>query len=311
MITKIVFFTVFIFFFICNCNQTEQKPTNPFIMKNFVTDSKPLIGDIVEFHLQIQYFPEITVDVPDLKPLFHELEIRDYSFTKEEKQNYILKSYTYYITSFSDSAFVLSPVTVKYEYENETIELPTQEIFIQFRGLDADLMGDIREITDIFHWKSNYLNIIIVVLLIIVVIIFLILLYNKYIKKESSEINEIIKLSPVELARKRLTDLKEKKYIENDLLKPYYFEITEIFKEFLENIYETNILEMTTDEILSYFRKNKIKYFQEISEYFNITDIVKYAKYKPAKAEANDVFKKTNDLIEELNNEKLFKQLDT
>lgn len=303
-------FILFTLVFIYSCGVQDDTTVVPFMMKNYVTDSTPLIGDVIEYHLEIKHIKDIKVNIPDLNPLFDELEIRNIDIKEEIIEDYNHINHIYSITTLSDSSFIIPSVIITYIDNGDTTEILTQEIYIKFLSTGADLAGDIREITDIIWVKYNYLIIIILFLLLLTAIIIGLIIYKKKYKKNLITTSEDSKYTPLKWAKIRLNKLNKKNYIENNLIKPYYFELTEIFKEFMEKIFDANITEMTTEEILEYLYNKKNKSLTKIRHYLNNTDLVKYAKYQPPKAEIIETTNKTEEIIEEIYNENLISKLD-
>jgi predicted transcriptional regulator len=84
--------------------------------------------------------------------------------------------------------------------------------------------------------------------------------------------------------------------------KEIFVKISEAVREFLENIYSFNALEMGTREILNYFKKLKdIEHKEEVKEIithiFKISDRVKFAKHIPTLQEKEICIKECENLL--------------
>jgi len=122
--------------------------------------------------------------------------------------------------------------------------------------------------------------------------------WKKYRKPREKAIEEvkIPRLDPYDYANKRFVELENKKLWERGFVKEYWSELTEIVREYLENAFIFNALEMTTDELFE--AGDKLGLFREegYRELFRQADWVKFAKFIPA---AEDCIKamKTAGLI--------------
>ena len=91
-------------------------------------------------------------------------------------------------------------------------------------------------------------------------------------------------LEPHELALKRLEQLRERKLYQQGKYKEFYSELSEILRQYVEQRYHINALELTTSE-LEMLLKNAQLFDQELYQgYIRVlknADLVKFAKYIP------------------------------
>ncbi|NTW32489.1 MAG: hypothetical protein HGB12_07675 [Bacteroidetes bacterium] len=80
-----------------------------------------------------------------------------------------------------------------------------------------------------------------------------------------------------------LEALKNKKLWQNNKIKDYYTELTEIIRIYIEKRYKIIALEMTTDDILASFKSVDIPNIsvKRLSQMLVIADLVKFAKATP------------------------------
>jgi len=106
--------------------------------------------------------------------------------------------------------------------------------------------------------------------------------------KEKPVVKKAAPLVPAhQIAISKLKELKEKKLWQQDEVKLYYIELSDILREYLEKRYEIKTHEKTTDEIFAVLRcidirtdsKNTLRQILELS------DLVKFAKEKPIPSE--------------------------
>jgi hypothetical protein len=135
-------------------------------------------------------------------------------------------------------------------------------------------------------------------------------IYWFVIRKRKEEIDEPTyrTLPPYEEAIYRLNELDEKLLWQNNKIKEYYSELTEIVRGFIERELKVPALENTTDEILEMIRNFKqadtIKTSQETIDklrgLLREADLVKFAKSKPLALEIEEDRKDAQDIVSNL-----------
>lgn len=139
---------------------------------------------------------------------------------------------------------------------------------------------DIRDIHPPLNYPSTW-----ILLLIISGIIFSIIVaiycWRKY--RKLGETDKSVPVKPAwEIARTALAVLKKKNYLEKQQIKPFYFELSYIFRQYIEARFGLNAPDMTTEEFLESLRfSNKLSDEQKdrLREFLTSCDMVKFAKY--------------------------------
>ena len=98
------------------------------------------------------------------------------------------------------------------------------------------------------------------------------LLYYFVFRKKKEEIEEVIipALPPYEEAMEKLKELDGKLLWQNNKIKPYYSELTDIIRSYIERELKVPALESTTDELietLSDFEKNRNNCYNKRNNY--------------------------------------------
>ncbi|MFH1191389.1 MAG: hypothetical protein V1670_04260 [Candidatus Omnitrophota bacterium] len=150
----------------------------------------------------------------------------------------------------------------------------------------------------------SHLNIFLLLgaLVLLVILVFLFKFLSK--KKEAPVVAR--RKSAHEIAYARLEKLKAKDLIGQGRIKEYYSEVSDIIRYYLENRFLLKAPEMTTEEFLFYVRD----YSQLISEHKTLLkefllacDLVKFAKYIPARAEMEAIFLSAKKVVDETKEE--------
>ena len=90
------------------------------------------------------------------------------------------------------------------------------------------------------------------------------------------------KLPPHQVALKEMERIKEEKGWQKEDVKGYYTELTDALRIYMQDRFGFNAMEMTSDEIIDKLNEQPDKeWIGELRSLFNMSDLVKFAKYKP------------------------------
>lgn len=186
-------------------------------------------------------------------------------------------------------------------YEEGTFSVPPQRILVNskeyftpsYKVTVAPVVTDSVK-TPLFDIKSivqipknvwDYIQPYLGYVLILLVILVCVIIYLIRRKKKKSETH---KSEPDVLAIKRLKKLKKSDYIAKDLYKKYYSELTSIIKDYMEARWNFPATKLLSDDLLEYLKKEKWldeNEIENLSVIFKISDLAKFAKYKPTPEE--------------------------
>ncbi len=105
-----------------------------------------------------------------------------------------------------------------------------------------------------------------------------------------------------ETALERLEALRQKNYPQQRMYKPFYSNLSDIVRHYLEDRFNIRAPEMTTEEFLLFVRLSaqlKPDHKQSLKEFLNGCDLVKFAKHEPTPNEAMANFELAKKLIME------------
>ena len=134
------------------------------------------------------------------------------------------------------------------------------------------------------------------------------LIWYYFIRKKREEQAIENRIPPYELAMQRLGELDGKQLWQNDKVKLYYIELTEIIRTYIERELNIPALESTTDELMETIRDfNKIKTLDlpketvaNLQKLLKEADLVKFAKHKPMSNEIEYHRVDTENIINDL-----------
>jgi hypothetical protein len=210
--------------------------------------------------------------------------------TLKDQSGKITLSRAYVITAFDAGVQTIPSFT----FTANALEFKTDPIPLQVEAVKVDTTKAIYDIKQPIAVKYSFMDWLrdnsIKVLLGLLLIIILIGIWY-YFKKRKKVVPVVVEVKPVipldVQALNKLAALKDKKLLEQDEVKQYHSELTDIIREFLEKRYKIRALEQTSDEIFSGLRHLEIaeENRNRLRQMLMLADLVKFAKQKPLAVE--------------------------
>ena len=268
-----------------------------------------LIGDQVGFTLNIDQPSGISLSLPVLKDtLTGKIEILagPESDTVELNSDRIRIIEKYLVTSFDSGFHRVDPVYAeisgadgikRFFSDYSVLEVTRARITPPDSAEIFDIEGPYRApITagEVLPWA--------LLAIIVLLLAWLIIKLIRRLKKEKKEETKPVATEPAHvIAFRELSLLRDEQLWQKGDAKKYYIRLTGIVRQYLENRYNVNSLEMTTSETLDAlvktgFKKNES--YNRLKSVLNQADLVKFAKYKPDPVENDTVFNESWEFVE-------------
>ena len=266
-------------------------PTAIFAQFSVKVDSTNiLIGDQINFSIEANILegdslPHFTDNIGTLEIVFK--SVLDSTKTDEGwqlKQDYVLTAWdsgVYYIPSIQLKSFVSDSIAIIVN----TIEMVEDA---ELKDIKAPIHTPIT-----LEELSPYL----LALLILALLIYIIRWYVKNREKTPVDIKTVEReIPPYEIALIELEKLNTKKLWQEDNVKEYYSELSEIIRTYIENGIGTPAMEIPTQEILFQLHQKGID-TTKLKELLTRSDLAKFAKAKPLQIENEESLKIGYDFI--------------
>lgn len=220
-----------------------------------------------------------------------------------------LFSKKYGITSFDEGDFIIPKI--KIQIGDKLFSTDSKKITVNLVEVDTTKQGlyDIKPAFDKFSFieilklslKNNYPVILFMIFLVLTLFYF----RSKIVEFFNPLLNIKPTLRPIELIKKRLSDLEKIKIDSGAEIKFFYSELTFALRSFFEKEVYDKALESTTIElILKLNNLSEIKSFgitkdslNKIEDIFKRADLVKFAKYLPEKSVIKNDLKIINEEV--------------
>jgi len=255
-----------------------------------VLDSQQiLIGDQVNLDLSVELTDGVTVAWPVFADtITGQLEIVNRSIpdtVKKETGETVLHQ-RLVLTSF-DTGFIVVPAIRFYFNGDSSQVMSTDPLVIFVSDIPVEMEADIKDIKEPYDVPFNWKKWLMRALIILVVLGLLIGGYLWWKKRQKQPEEMVARPKPKrpahEIALEKLEALRQKKLWQNEQVKEYYIELTDIIREYIEFRFDVLALEMTTDEIIASLDLKAIdkQTLQELRKMLQMADLAKFAKYRP------------------------------
>lgn len=204
-------------------------------------------------------------------------------------KNRLIKKYL--ITGFDSGAFYIKKQEVFIDAKSyftdsllvnvATIVVDTSKLAPHYKTKGLETEG--YTIGEMWYRSQNYIYIL------LGIIAFVIALYYLFRKKEEKVVVVAPKIPPYITANKELKDLEKKELWQNNKIKQYYSELTDIVRKYIGDELLIQALETTTDETMELLKaENKRQNLnlnketlERLKTLLSQADFVKFAKQKP------------------------------
>jgi hypothetical protein len=262
-----------------------QKP----MVKAEIDTTNIRIGE--QFQLKISVHETQNVIIPKMQ--LKGLELVD-SMRVDTLKNSLIRRYI--LTGFDSGAFYIpqQQIFIKNQaFLTDSLLVNVATIAVDTTKVKKFPIKTIKKEPYTFDDFKTYLYIILAILAIIGFWIYWFVIRKR---KETEDLPTYRTLPPYDEALIRLTALDEKLLWQNNKIKEYYSELTEIVRGYIERELQVPALENTTDEVLEIIKDFKSADTIEISketmdclnDLLRAADLVKFAKSKPLALEIEE-----------------------
>jgi hypothetical protein len=280
----------------------------PLIEVNSAVDtSRITIGDRITYTLSIDHADTMRVEKPGEGVHLGQFEIKDYKiYDPVREEGRILEKFEYVISVFDTGTFVIPPFPVAYFPTDSLREYKLMEasaITIYVESVIQDEERQLRDVKPPIDIPYDYYTLFTLIFSILLIGALLYLGYRFYLKRRETGyfIKQPKPPRPAhEVALEALEELLGKNLLSDGMIKAFYSDISEIIRRYIEGRYFIPALEETSREILKELKDQDITEDMLINakEILELSDLVKFAKYKPSDKEHISVVDWTRKFIE-------------
>jgi hypothetical protein len=270
------------------------------------------IGDHIQLTIQLQTDEGNAVIIPvlsdtmDSKIEFVSVGVLDTLIdTKTHVKTY---SKTFTLTIFEPGIYTFPeiPFLVKTPSDTGYFEVPTNPVEVTVGAPEVDMEKDIEDIKTVWRIPITFKEVLPYLLIVVglgVLIVVGLYVYRKWKNKEPLFTFAPKPVVPAHVeALDHLEELRLKQLWQQNLVKDYYTELTDILRIYMEKGLNIRAIEMTSDELIDAVEEssleNKSTLIDFLREVLPTADLVKFAKSAPLADEHDRCFKDVKQFIE-------------
>ena len=265
------------------------------------------IGDRVKLTLELGYSKGVKLEQFVPEDNLKSFEVKSFKISKPRRKylyfGKYVKKYEYIVSTFTTGVYEIKPFTIKFTPKNGApAECQTSPLKINVASmLDKESAADIRDIKPPVNFRGAWLFYLVVILIPLIILAGFIA-WRNYLKKEEFFGSLPENIDPYEYASGELEKLKNSDYMKNGMAKEFYIRMTYIVRVYLSKICGINITDMTTNESIRALREKveDRKFLMTLREFFELADLVKFAKYLPSEKDAAGSLSKAVEIIDAL-----------
>lgn len=274
--------------------------------------SKIRIGEQINVKITVNETDNVILPKLELKP---GLEIVD-STKVDTLDNMLIRKYV--ITGFDSGAYYIPQQQIfirNQAYLTDSILVNVATVKVDTTQVKKYPIKNIQDEPYVFDDFKLYIYLLLAALAIIGFWIYYFVIRKK---KPVEEKPTYRTLPPLEEAMHHLKTLDEKLLWQNNQVKEYYSELTDIIRTYIEKELQIPALERTSDEIIEMLKDfhhsesilTSKEIIEKLRQLFKEADLVKFAKSKPLAMEIEEDRNDAEDVIKNLNLKKTTKEAD-
>ncbi|PID69338.1 MAG: hypothetical protein CR989_02315 [Flavobacteriales bacterium] len=218
----------------------------------------------------------------------------------------------YVLTSFDSGSYEIPAQQIyvwSQEYTTKPIKIDVATVAVDTTKQKMFPIKAIQKEPYTFDDFKQYLWWLLAVILLLLVVI----LYFVFRKKKTPE-EKLATIPPYELALQQLQALDKKQLWQQNKIKRYYFELTDILRNYIERELHIPAMESTSNELLTTLQDFNLsssildipeETILKLRKLLNEADLVKFAKYVPLANEIEIHRKYTGEILDELQPKKV------
>jgi hypothetical protein len=254
------------------------------VLSTSISQDTLQVGDPVHFTVSMLVPKSATVVPPPVDGGFGKFAVKEFNQDKVEKSGADSLTFKYVITLYTTEQCTLPalPFVQVQGDKKDTLfsqALPLRLVLVKDSDSTNPSIKGLKPQQSVGSPSLTWLWIMLGICLVGAVLY----AFRGYFKKREQAKKSPPPKPPYEEAIDALARLDEKQYLMKGMVREYVFELSDIFKRYIERRFEVNAAEFTTEEMLDWIKRSKLESAdRKIAEwFFSATDPVKFAKMLP------------------------------
>ena len=269
-----------------------------------VDSSDYLVGDFINYTLEIRADKNIAVSVPVIRDSLKNVEvINELAPVSKETDNIKSTTYGYTISYYDSASITLPPIPVKYKVKGSNDEkvILSNPVTFTVHTVAVKQQADIKDVKDPLTIPLDWKFILLIVIIVLVLLIVAYYFYRRYKKKKAEQPikKKIIRIPAHVRALTALNNLENEKLWQKGQVKEYHSKITGIIRGYFAERFKLPALELTTSEQMEQLRKvsSAENILNITNDFLNNADLVKFAKFQPLPSVNETMMNQAKEII--------------
>jgi hypothetical protein len=246
-----------------------------------------IVGDYIDYTIEMKYPKGTNVIIPMVKDSIDNLIfIKNGEAIQREEGTEVYELRHFIFSKYDSSDVTIPSFYIPYTVDGGEPQFAyVNPVDIVVHTIEVNQQVEIQDVKEPKRIPLDWLLISVIALIIIALLVASYFGYRYYQKKKSGKIIEtpVIVIPPYDKAIEKLNKLDEKKLWQDGLVKEYHSEVTGIVRDYFEDRFNFNSLEMTTKETIENLKVKDVNenVIVTTEEFLANADMVKFAKFEP------------------------------
>ncbi len=284
----------------------DENPEQLVSVSANVDKARATIGDKINYRITVDFPANIEVVFPETKDKVGGLAVKDFAVSDTEKEEGgTTREFRYVLETYKTGSYIIPASDIKYKEKtkSEVMAVKTPEIFIEVVTTLDDDASDVRDIKPPVSLDKRYFKLYIIIAIVFGVLVLIAAVLHYIYHKKQTETEPVQEILPAwQIAYNDLESLKELDLISKGSIKEYYYRLSNIVRQYIENRFKLMAPERTTEEFLTEMMVTDRltgDHKELVGNFLEHCDMVKFAAYGPDSREIENSFNSAKKLVDE------------
>ena len=275
-------------FQLINTTAAWTNAADPVSIKTQVDITQPTLGDILIYSIRVNHDSDIVIHTPEYVIPEGFEKVGNGKKIPRKVNNQTAQEFWLKLRVDKTGLLTIPAIPLGFDAPDQNNKIVKGKIMTAEVNVDVQSLlqlegktSDIKDIKPIFYIKAPWVHYIWKALGVLCLLALAYFIWKNWQKKADQKPEPLPLLTAEQKALKELQELKSRELMKLGLIREHFFELSEIFRRYMENRYRFPAQEWTTEEIISHFKglsdlneKQKLQARTILTE----SDKVKFAK---------------------------------
>ena len=275
-------------FQLINTTAAWTNAADPVSIKTQVDITQPTLGDILIYSIRVNHDSDIVIHTPEYVIPEGFEKVGNGKKIPRKVNNQTAQEFWLKLRVDKTGLLTIPAIPLGFDAPDQNNKIVKGKIMTAEVNVDVQSLlqlegktSDIKDIKPIFYIKAPWVHYIWKALGVLCLLALAYFIWKNWQKKANLKLEPLTLITAEQKALKELQELKSRELMKLGRIREHFFELSEIFRRYMENRYRFPAQEWTTEEIISHFKglsdlneKQKLQARTILTE----SDKVKFAK---------------------------------